>query len=47
VYELKKPIDGLRFNLPAAQPQPLTGMTGLSMTIGFGGFNTCLIFTVM
>ncbi|HHD2940218.1 beta-ketoacyl synthase N-terminal-like domain-containing protein [Enterobacter kobei] len=47
VYELKKPIDGLRFNLPAAQPQPLTGKTGLSMTIGFGGFNTCLIFTVM
>ncbi|MGJ8521682.1 3-oxoacyl-acyl-carrier-protein synthase 2 [Carnimonas sp. R-84981] len=46
IYALKQPIDGLRFSLPAAQPHPLEGKTGLSMTIGFGGFNTCLIFTV-
>jgi len=52
VYGLTRPLPGFPLPLAAGRPVPLAagrpvpvdGMLGASLTIGFGGFNTCLLF---
>ncbi|MFC4032313.1 beta-ketoacyl synthase N-terminal-like domain-containing protein [Streptomyces polygonati] len=42
---LGSPLPGLTLRLPAGQGGPVHGTAGISLTLGFGGFNTCLLFT--
>ncbi|MFE6888053.1 beta-ketoacyl-[acyl-carrier-protein] synthase family protein [Streptomyces sp. NPDC057694] len=48
VQELEEPIDDFPLPLPPAQDRgtPVPAGSGLSLTLGFGGFNTALLFTV-
>jgi 3-oxoacyl-[acyl-carrier-protein] synthase II len=41
---LASPLAGLALRLPGEKGAKLTGTAGLSLTLGFGGFNTCLLF---
>ncbi|MFI7702663.1 beta-ketoacyl synthase N-terminal-like domain-containing protein [Nonomuraea sp. NPDC049480] len=43
---LTAPLPGLSLRLPGAGGARVTGASGLSLTLGFGGFNTCLLFEV-
>jgi 3-oxoacyl-(acyl-carrier-protein) synthase len=42
---LDTPLPGLTLHVPAGRPQPVRGTIGISLTLGFGGFNTCLLFS--
>ncbi|MGW4384128.1 beta-ketoacyl-[acyl-carrier-protein] synthase family protein [Kitasatospora sp. NPDC004531] len=42
---LRDPLPGLTLR-PAATAQPVAAGAGLSVTLGFGGFNTCLLFAL-
>lgn len=44
VYGLTDPIPGFPLPIGVGEPVPVTGRCGASLTIGFGGFNTCLLF---
>jgi 3-oxoacyl-[acyl-carrier-protein] synthase II len=44
VHGLEETIPGLSLPLPAGRPAVVRGRFGLSVTLGFGGFNTCLLF---
>jgi 3-oxoacyl-[acyl-carrier-protein] synthase II len=36
-------MDGFPLPLPVGSPVPVTGTRGMSLTLGFGGFSTCLL----
>lgn len=40
------PVAELPLRLPLGEAAGIDGHAGLSLTLGFGGFNTCLLFTV-
>ncbi len=42
---LTSPLPGLSLRLPAGQAEHIRATAGISLTLGFGGFNTCLLFT--
>ncbi|HEY8982092.1 MAG TPA: beta-ketoacyl synthase N-terminal-like domain-containing protein [Streptomyces sp.] len=42
---LASPLPGWSLRLPADGPEKVHGTAGVSLTLGFGGFNTCLLFT--
>ncbi|ORT56859.1 hypothetical protein BKD26_26520 [Streptomyces sp. CB03238] len=42
---LRAPLPEVSAWLPADGPRRTTGTVGASLTLGFGGFNTCLLFT--
>jgi 3-oxoacyl-[acyl-carrier-protein] synthase II len=44
VAGLTAPLPGLSLRLPDEQGAEVTGTFGISVTLGFGGFNTCLLF---
>ncbi|MBA6439088.1 beta-ketoacyl-[acyl-carrier-protein] synthase family protein [Streptomyces sp. GMR22] len=44
VHGLHDVVAELPLPVPAGRPMPLRGGCGLSVTLGFGGFNTCLLF---
>ncbi len=44
VFGLQQPLPNLEFDLPVGQPASTRSKVGLSLTIGFGGFNTALVF---
>lgn len=44
VHGLEEPIEGFTLPMPARRPGPIDAVYGLSLTIGFGGFNTSLVF---
>ncbi|MEW6340656.1 MAG: beta-ketoacyl synthase N-terminal-like domain-containing protein [Pseudomonadota bacterium] len=44
IYELEEPIEGFTLPMPVARPRSIHAVYGLSLTIGFGGFNTSLVF---
>ncbi|KUL37324.1 hypothetical protein ADL22_21895 [Streptomyces sp. NRRL F-4489] len=44
VQGLDTPMDDFPLPLPAGAPEPVAGTAGLSLTLGFGGFNTALLF---
>jgi len=44
VYGLDTPMPGFPLPLAAGAPRHFSGDAGISLTIGFGGFNTCLLF---
>jgi 3-oxoacyl-[acyl-carrier-protein] synthase II len=44
VYGLCCPMPDFPLPLAAGEPLSFSGRTGISLTIGFGGFNTCLLF---
>jgi 3-oxoacyl-[acyl-carrier-protein] synthase II len=44
VSGLDTPMPGFPLPLPAGRAVEFSGDTGVSLTIGFGGFNTCLLF---
>jgi 3-oxoacyl-[acyl-carrier-protein] synthase II len=41
---LENPDAAFPLPLPIASPMPVKAAYGLSLTLGFGGFNTCLVF---
>ena len=43
VHALRDPIPGLRLPIPSERPMPVAPGAGISVTLGFGGFNTCLV----
>lgn len=43
---LTSPLPGLTLRLPGDRGARVAGTSGLSLTLGFGGFNTCLLFEV-
>ncbi|MFG2863466.1 beta-ketoacyl-[acyl-carrier-protein] synthase family protein [Streptomyces sioyaensis] len=45
VQGLETPMDDFPLPLPIGSPSPVTGTSGLSLTLGFGGFNTALLFS--
>jgi 3-oxoacyl-[acyl-carrier-protein] synthase II len=47
VYGLEQPYPALEFPLPMGAPLPLDARFGLSVTLGFGGFDTSLVFEVV
>ncbi|MFI9782971.1 beta-ketoacyl-[acyl-carrier-protein] synthase family protein [Kitasatospora sp. NPDC051984] len=46
VHCLESPMDGFPLPLPIGGPLPVAGGCGLSLTLGFGGFNTALVLAV-
>ena len=44
VVQSRQVIQRLSLPLPTRQPLPFNGALGISLTLGFGGFNTCLVF---
>jgi 3-oxoacyl-[acyl-carrier-protein] synthase II len=44
IYKLEQPLPGFSLPLAISQPVPCTGRAGLSLTLGFGGFDTSLVF---
>ena len=44
VYGLDTPMPGFPLPLAVGAPRHFSGDAGISLTIGFGGFNTCLLF---
>ncbi|HDR6315060.1 beta-ketoacyl synthase [Bacillus cereus] len=44
IYGLQKPMEEFSLPLSIQQPHSFEGKIGASLTLGFGGFNTCLIF---
>jgi 3-oxoacyl-[acyl-carrier-protein] synthase II len=44
VYALDEPIPQLGLPIPVGGPLPVGSGYGLSVTLGFGGFDTCLVF---
>jgi 3-oxoacyl-[acyl-carrier-protein] synthase II len=44
VYGLEAPVPGFPLPIGVGAPVPVPGACGASLTIGFGGFNTCLLF---
>ncbi|MFJ2440507.1 beta-ketoacyl synthase N-terminal-like domain-containing protein [Streptomyces sp. NPDC087658] len=42
---LVSPLPGLSLRLPSGGPEKVHGTVGISLTLGFGGFNACLLFT--
>jgi 3-oxoacyl-[acyl-carrier-protein] synthase II len=44
VAGLADPLAGFPLPIGIGRPVPVTGRCGASLTIGFGGFNTCLLF---
>ncbi|MFC3997260.1 beta-ketoacyl-[acyl-carrier-protein] synthase family protein [Nocardiopsis sediminis] len=46
VHGLEQPMDGFPLPLPQGAPGTVTDGCGLSLTLGFGGFNTALLFSV-
>ncbi|WP_223531274.1 beta-ketoacyl-[acyl-carrier-protein] synthase family protein [Pseudomonas sp. GL-R-19] len=44
VFGLQQPLPNLEFDLPIREPACTRSKVGLSLTIGFGGFNTALVF---
>lgn len=44
VAGLRDPLDDFPLRLAAGAATSFTGATGLTLTMGFGGFNTCLLF---
>lgn len=44
IHGLEEPIAGFTLPMPMGRPQPIDTAYGLSLTIGFGGFNTSLVF---
>jgi 3-oxoacyl-[acyl-carrier-protein] synthase II len=45
VAGLRSPLAPLAPLLPAGSARRFTGTAGISLTLGFGGFDTCLLFT--
>ncbi|KOV57852.1 beta-ketoacyl-[acyl-carrier-protein] synthase family protein [Streptomyces sp. MMG1121] len=45
VQGLDTPMDDFPLPLPAGAPSPVHGTAGLSLTLGFGGFNTALLLS--
>lgn len=43
VHGLREPIPQLGLPIPARQPMKIDQGYGISVTLGFGGFNTCLV----
>nr|CTQ90224.1 3-oxoacyl-[acyl-carrier-protein] synthase, KASII (EC 2.3.1.179) [Kibdelosporangium sp. MJ126-NF4] len=43
VWGLTNPMPDFPLRLPVGRPLSFTGDVGLSVTLGFGGFNTCLV----
>jgi 3-oxoacyl-[acyl-carrier-protein] synthase II len=43
VHGLREPIPQLGLSVPAQQPMKIDQGYGISVTLGFGGFNTCLV----
>ncbi|PTL81039.1 beta-ACP synthase [Vitiosangium sp. GDMCC 1.1324] len=43
---LEQPLPGFPFPLPVGKPQPHQARLGLSLTLGFGGFDTSLVIQV-
>jgi 3-oxoacyl-[acyl-carrier-protein] synthase II len=41
-----EPMAELPLRLPLGEAAEISGRAGLSLTLGFGGFNTCLLFTM-
>ncbi|WP_233580373.1 beta-ketoacyl synthase N-terminal-like domain-containing protein [Streptomyces triticirhizae] len=44
LHGLSSPLPGLSLRLPRGGPEKAYGTRGISLTLGFGGFNTCLLF---
>ncbi|KWF73741.1 beta-ACP synthase [Burkholderia multivorans] len=44
IHGLETPIPGFELPLPVGEPAPIDARYGISLTIGFGGFNTSLVF---
>lgn len=44
IHGLDEPIPDFKFPLPIKNPMAVAARYGLSLTIGFGGFNTSLVF---
>ncbi len=44
ICHLSKVADDLRLKVPPAEGMKLKSEVGISITLGFGGFNTCLVF---
>ncbi|MFT3774346.1 MAG: beta-ketoacyl synthase N-terminal-like domain-containing protein [Minicystis sp.] len=47
VYGLEQPYPALTFPVPQGEPLACEGRYGLSLTLGFGGFDTSLVFEVV
>lgn len=45
IHGLRSPVPDLSLRLPIGRPLSFSGDAGISLTLGFGGFNTCLLFT--
>jgi 3-oxoacyl-[acyl-carrier-protein] synthase II len=43
VHALREPIPNLSLPIPSKDPMKVNPGAGISMTLGFGGFNTCLV----
>jgi 3-oxoacyl-[acyl-carrier-protein] synthase II len=43
VHGLREPLPALGLPVPAGRPMPVAAGAGVSVTLGFGGFNTCLV----
>lgn len=43
ICNLSKPMEGFVLKLPIKESLPFKGNIGISVTLGFGGFNTCII----
>lgn len=44
IYRLEKPIADFELPIAMRQPMAIRRGVGISTTLGFGGFNTCLVF---
>jgi 3-oxoacyl-[acyl-carrier-protein] synthase II len=44
IHALRKPISSLRLPIPSDNPMKVGPGAGISVTLGFGGFDTCLVF---
>jgi len=44
IFELEQPLPEFQLPLAISQPVSCTGRAGLSLTLGFGGFDTSLVF---
>jgi 3-oxoacyl-[acyl-carrier-protein] synthase II len=46
VFGLQSPMPGLSMTVPMGRAMPFAGAAGISLTLGFGGFNTALLFSL-
>jgi 3-oxoacyl-[acyl-carrier-protein] synthase II len=44
IHGLEQPLPGFSLPLAMRSPRAFAGRAGISLTLGFGGFNTCLLF---